>query len=79
MSSAGDILLIEDHRDIAELVFDFLEAQGSSVDYAADGEAGQRFAIAIDRGAGEKARPETTARFSCTTLAVPDVPPACAQ
>lgn len=40
MAGLGDILLIEDHRDIAELVFDFLEAQGYSVDYAADGEAG---------------------------------------
>lgn len=36
----GDILLIEDHRDIAELVFDFLEQSGFAVDYAATGEAG---------------------------------------
>ncbi len=37
-----DILLIEDHRDIAELVFDYLEGEGYSVDYAADGHAGLR-------------------------------------
>lgn len=33
----ASILLVEDHRDIAELVFDYLEARGCSVDYAADG------------------------------------------
>lgn len=42
MNHSGDILLIEDHRDIAELVFDFLEGQGYSVDYAADGDDGLR-------------------------------------
>lgn len=38
----GTILLVEDHRDIAEMVFDFLEARGFSVDYAADGRTGLR-------------------------------------
>ena len=33
------ILLVEDHRDIAEMVFDYLETRGYSVDYAADGRA----------------------------------------
>ncbi len=42
MTTQGDILLIEDHRDIAELVFDYLEGEGYSVDYAADGHAGLR-------------------------------------
>lgn len=31
------ILLVEDHRDIAEMVYDFLEGRGYAVDYAADG------------------------------------------
>ena len=38
----GSILLIEDHRDIAEMVFDYLEQRGFTVDYAADGRAGLR-------------------------------------
>lgn len=42
MNTQGEILLIEDHRDIAELVFDYLEGEGYSVDYAADGHAGLR-------------------------------------
>ena len=33
------VLLVEDHRDIAEMVYDGLEAAGFSVDYAADGVA----------------------------------------
>ena len=31
------VLLVEDHRDIAEMVYDGLEAQGFQVDYASDG------------------------------------------
>lgn len=42
MPEHGDILLIEDHRDIAEMVFDYLEDRGFSVDYAADGTEGLR-------------------------------------
>lgn len=42
MAENGDILLIEDHRDIAELVFDYLEQRGFGVDYACDGPAGLR-------------------------------------
>jgi len=34
------ILLIEDHRDLAESVIDFLEAIGCIVDYAAEGTSG---------------------------------------
>ena len=41
-SMNASILLVEDHRDIAEMVFDYLEARGFSVDYAADGRAGLR-------------------------------------
>ena len=41
----ASILLVEDHRDIAEMVFDYLEARGFSVDYAADGRAGLRLGV----------------------------------
>lgn len=34
------ILLIEDHQDLAETVVDFLESMGATVDYAADGMTG---------------------------------------
>ncbi len=43
MAQPGDILLIEDHRDIAEMVFEYLEGQGFSVDYADNGTAGLEF------------------------------------
>jgi DNA-binding response OmpR family regulator len=38
------VLLVEDHRPIAELVCDHLEGRGIAVDYAADGPAGLRLA-----------------------------------
>lgn len=38
------VLLVEDHRDLAETVLDFLESMGCLVDYAADGLAGLRLA-----------------------------------
>ena len=41
----ASILLVEDHRDIAEMVFDYLQARGFSVDYAADGRAGLRLGV----------------------------------
>jgi len=34
------LLLIEDHQDLAETVVDFLESMGAAVDYAADGLTG---------------------------------------
>ncbi len=40
------ILLVEDHRDIAELVLDYLETRGFAVDYAPDGRAGLRLGLA---------------------------------
>lgn len=40
----GDVLLIEDHHDIAEMVYDYLESVGFGVDYAADGSAGLQLA-----------------------------------
>lgn len=47
MIAAGiRILLIEDHQDIAELLTDYLEAQGAVVDYAGDGVTGLHLAVA---------------------------------
>lgn len=40
------LLLIEDHKDIAENIAEFFEARGNTVDYAADGSAGLRLALA---------------------------------
>jgi len=39
------ILLIEDHKDIAEMVVSFLENRGFDVDYAADGVTGLHLAV----------------------------------
>lgn len=41
---AKDILLIEDHKDIAEMVYEYLETSGFSVDYADTGSAGVNLA-----------------------------------
>ena len=38
--SKGTILLIEDHQDIAEMMFTFFEQHGYTLDYAADGAVG---------------------------------------
>lgn len=42
------ILLIEDHQDIAEMVFTYLEQNGYTVDYAADGLTGLHLAVTND-------------------------------
>src|ERR1700743_1082866 len=42
---AGLILLVEDNRRIAEMVGEFLERRGYSVDYAADGVSGLHLAV----------------------------------
>ncbi len=42
---AGLILLIEDNRNIAEMVGEFLERKGYSLDYAADGVTGLHLAV----------------------------------
>lgn len=42
---AGLILLVEDNRQIAETVGEFLERRGYSVDYAADGAGGLHLAV----------------------------------
>ena len=40
------ILLVEDHRDIAENIFEYLEPKGHTLDYAGDGREGLRLALA---------------------------------
>ena len=43
MVASRDVLLIEDHRDIAEMIYDYLESEGYAVDYADSGDAGLNF------------------------------------
>ncbi|MDX1514969.1 MAG: response regulator, partial [Gammaproteobacteria bacterium] len=45
---AGSILLIEDHQDIAEMVYAYLEHRGFEVDHAADGVTGLHLAVTND-------------------------------
>jgi DNA-binding response OmpR family regulator len=42
------LLLVEDHRDIAEMVYSFLEKRGYTVDHAADGVTGLHLAVSND-------------------------------
>ena len=42
--SSGSVLLVEDHQDIAEMLFSYFEQRGYMLDYAADGEVGMRLA-----------------------------------
>jgi DNA-binding response OmpR family regulator len=44
-SKSGTVLLIEDHQDIAEMVYAFLERRGYELDYAADGVTGLHLAV----------------------------------
>jgi DNA-binding response OmpR family regulator len=49
MSEAtGRILLVEDHQDIAEMVFAYLERRGFVLDHAADGVTGLHLAVSED-------------------------------
>ncbi len=41
----GNILLVEDHQDLAGTIGDFLEARNYAVDYAADGLLGMHLAV----------------------------------
>lgn len=47
-ATGSAVLLIEDHRDIAEMVHEFLELRGHTVDHAADGPTGLRLAVTND-------------------------------
>ncbi|HCU89129.1 MAG TPA: DNA-binding response regulator [Gammaproteobacteria bacterium] len=40
--TTGNVLLVEDHLDIAEMVWEYLESKGYVVDYASDGVSGFR-------------------------------------
>lgn len=42
------VLLVEDHADIAEMIFAYLERQGYEPDYAADGVTGLHLAVSND-------------------------------
>ncbi len=46
--SHASVLLIEDHRDIAEMVGSYLEEKGYTVDFAADGVTGLHLAVVND-------------------------------
>lgn len=48
MPAGSNILLIEDHSDIAEMVTAYLENRGFNVDYAADGVTGLHLAVSND-------------------------------
>ncbi len=43
--SSGNILLIEDHHDIADMVCEYMEGQDYIMDYAADGVTGLHLAV----------------------------------
>lgn len=44
----GNILLVEDHRDIAEMVYAYFERRGYVLDHAADGVTGLHLAVSND-------------------------------
>ena len=46
--NAGRVLLVEDHTDIAEMVFAYLERRGYEADYAGDGVTGLHLAVTND-------------------------------
>ena len=47
-ASQASVLLIEDNRDIAEMVGSYLEVRGYELDYAADGVTGLHLAVVND-------------------------------
>ena len=47
-TKSGSVLLIEDHQDIAEMVYAYLERRGYELDYAADGVTGLHLAVTND-------------------------------
>lgn len=44
----ASLLLVEDHQDIAEMIYDYFETCGYVVDYAADGITGLHLAVSND-------------------------------
>ena len=47
-SVVHNILIIEDHQDIAEMLHQYLDARGYALDYAADGVTGLHLAVTND-------------------------------
>jgi DNA-binding response OmpR family regulator len=47
-ATSASLLIIEDHRDIAEMIFNYLEQSGYTVDHAADGLTGLHLAVTND-------------------------------
>lgn len=45
MKAVANILIVEDHRDIAEMIVDYFEAMGFTVDHAHDGVTGLHLAV----------------------------------
>ena len=45
LKATTSVLIVEDHKDIAEMVTSYLEGRGFSVDYAADGVTGLHLAV----------------------------------
>ena len=45
LSQHDSLLLIEDHQDIATMVYEYLERRGYTIDYAADGVTGLHLAV----------------------------------
>lgn len=41
------VLIVEDHHDLAENLFDYLEPKGYTLDYAADGATGLQLALSV--------------------------------
>ena len=48
MTKAINVLIVEDHKDIAELLYDFFERRGHELDYAGDGLMGYNLASQND-------------------------------
>lgn len=48
MSTEGNVLLVEDNKDIAEMVYAFLERRGFALDFAGDGITGLHLAVTND-------------------------------
>jgi DNA-binding response OmpR family regulator len=48
LNTDGRVLLVEDHRDIAEMVYAYFEHRGYEMDYAGDGMTGLHLAVSND-------------------------------
>jgi len=48
ITQENSVLLVEDHKDIAEMVVAYLESRGFSIDYASDGVTGLHLSVTND-------------------------------